>query len=598
MASTGTFYLTRHHLARSGHNKQKVLSQCIRQISGHISGEDGNGTLLYRDRYRNRLKSNAKLMSSLSPSDSNDISTRMKGRDGGMKRGIRTEGSQESNVISCARIFSSLAAKEFTSSSSSNYNDDMINSQIKPNSKVTASADEIISIEELQILAARKPIPLSLTDMFRYASAHPSQRLINAQFLHRELPTRIAQRTIDLLTLPHGLSKTRQVRNIAHKYLKYLHQLKVSPMPKNSEDEKEFTKMLASFVLDRTSIPMAIAAAVSSLKDKRREALDDRRLQEMEEALYRFFTSRVGLRFLTEHHILSQRTSNAEALRTRQGIVGDFDFLGCIQKDCDPILEVKKVVESVRRQCEECFGVAPQIEIIDCTREKNKDNTFTYVPHHLQYMLAELLKNSCRATVKRHLMGVNVQASTIHTSLSSHSSSDAAEADQEEENTLPSIKVVVVKGAEDVTIKIADRGGGVPRSEMDKIWTFAHSTLDYAQKAKESSQFATDDFTGGKIRGFGLPLARIYARYFGGELTLKSMEGYGLDAYLYLPVLGVACENLPSEVNLSPGNLDSNVTLEDINFLDSKSRGSSKKNGAFPAAMSNETLEKLNQKAL
>jgi len=92
----------------------------------------------------------------------------------------------------------------------------------------------------------------------------------------------------------------------------------------------------------------------------------------------------------------------------------------------------------------------------------------------------------------RHLMGVNVQASTIHTSLSPPTSSsssssllsDNTELDPENQETLPSIKVVVVKGAEDVTIKIADRAGGVPRSEMDKIWTFAHSTLDNVQKDK------------------------------------------------------------------------------------------------------------------
>ena len=66
-------------------------------------------------------------------------------------------------------------------------------------------------------------------------------------------------------------------------------------------------------------------------------------------------------------------------------------------------------------------------------------------------------------------------------------------------------------------------------------------------------------FTGSTARGFGLPLARIYARYFGGELTLKSMEGYGVDAYLYLPMLGQACENLPERVRRSPGNLDSSA---------------------------------------
>ena len=133
--------------------------------------------------------------------------------------------------------------------------------------------------------------------------------------------------------------------------------------------------------------------------------------------------------------------------------------------------------------------------------------------------------------------------------------------------SLPSIRVVVAKGAEDVTIKIADKGGGVPRSVIDKMWTFAHSALSDAMDSKKSNDThlsEIDEFTGRSvsgrgfnIRGFGLPLARIYARYFGGELTLKSMEGYGVDAYLYLPVLGVACENLPKRVLKSPGHHDS-----------------------------------------
>ncbi|KAL3920472.1 MAG: hypothetical protein SGARI_006934, partial [Bacillariaceae sp.] len=91
--------------------------------------------------------------------------------------------------------------------------------------------------------------------------------------------------------------------------------------------------------------------------------------------------------------------------------------------------------------------------------------------------------------------------------------------------TMPAIRIVVVKGEEDVTIKIADRGGGIPRSKMPKVWNFAHST---ANTDENETDFGVDEFTGAKIRGFGLPLARIYARYLGGELTLKSLEGYGI----------------------------------------------------------------------
>jgi pyruvate dehydrogenase kinase 2/3/4 len=36
----------------------------------------------------------------------------------------------------------------------------------------------------------------------------------------------------------------------------------------------------------------------------------------------------------------------------------------------------------------------------------------------------------------------------------------------------PPIKVIVVEGKEDITIKISDEGGGIPRSAIPLIWTY------------------------------------------------------------------------------------------------------------------------------
>lgn len=136
---------------------------------------------------------------------------------------------------------------------------------------------------------------------------------------------------------------------------------------------------------------------------------------------------------------------------------------------------------------------------------------------HPQHMMFELLKNSLRAVVERY--GV------------------------ENEDHYPTIKVIVVEGQEDITIKISDEGGGIPRSEMPLVWTYMYTT---AQSEDLDPEFQASDFKAPMAGfGYGLPLARLYARYFGGDLKLISMEGYGTDAYLHLNRLSTSAEPLP-----------------------------------------------------
>jgi pyruvate dehydrogenase kinase 2/3/4 len=433
-----------------------------------------------------------------------------------------------------------------TGSSSSNINDA---TTLYPTDLLTKLN---IDKDNLHILALQRPTPLVLADMYKYASTeNPQQRLWNAQFLHKELPIRIAQRAVDLMTLPHGLNEATTIRKVTEMYLIYLQKLLTIPKPTDVDQEMAFTALLQTFVLDRSTVPMSIARGVAAWQKARGDTSNqNQRDQEIEDALYRFFTARVGLRFLTEHHVLSSNYQESTvALRRVTSMFpndSDQDYRGCIQTNCDLAKETKRVADLISEQTKQFYGMCPSIDIVNCLSEKNLQ--FTYVPHHLHYMLAELLKNSCRSTVHQYLRH---QAAGATTGCGDNATTAAV---------LYPIRVVIVKGDEDVTLKIADKGGGIQRSSMSRIWKFgATNDAEFVHfDNPDSGDYNFDEVSGARLRGFGLPLARIYARYFGGELSLKSMEGYGVDAYLHLPRLGNSyCENLPMRVKHSPGERDS-----------------------------------------
>jgi pyruvate dehydrogenase kinase 2/3/4 len=248
----------------------------------------------------------------------------------------------------------------------------------------------------------------------------------------------MAQRAYDLLTLPYGLNETPAILQVAHIYLLYLKQFQECPVPSTEEKEETFTELLRKMILERSKIPNAIARGIDTwriqtLSSKNDDDDDEDALQlqkqdkmvEMEDALYRFFTARVGVRFLTQHHIMSSPKRLLEQHKNDDDDDSEDEdfFLGCIQTNCSPYKEVTKVVNYVEKQTKDYYGICPEIQIIDAQRpldeedgEKTKSNNnkrsapndnFTYVPHHLRYMVGELLKNSCRATVKRYACNEN-----------------------------------------------------------------------------------------------------------------------------------------------------------------------------------------------
>jgi pyruvate dehydrogenase kinase 2/3/4 len=82
------------------------------------------------------------------------------------------------------------------------------------------------------------------------------------------------------------------------------------------------------------------------------------------------------------------------------------------------------------------------------TSSRPEDIRFPYIPVLLNHMLFEVFKNSIRATIER----------------------------SGEHGSLTPIEVHFSIGSEDLMIKVSDFGQGIPRSQLNKIWSYMYST--------------------------------------------------------------------------------------------------------------------------
>ena len=150
--------------------------------------------------------------------------------------------------------------------------------------------------------------------------------------------------------------------------------------------------------------------------------------------LDRFYLCRIGIRVLIGQY-----------LALRQPPVDH--YVGIICSVTSPYEIVKRAIDDAAFMCTRKYGDAPEVIM-----SGRLDLTFPYVPTHLHYIMLELLKNSMRATVEWH----------------------GPDAD------FPPIKVIIADGSdnEDVVIKVSDEGGGIPRSNVEKIWSYLFTTAD------------------------------------------------------------------------------------------------------------------------
>ena len=198
----------------------------------------------------------------------------------------------------------------------------------------------------------------------------------------------------------------------------------------------------------------------------------------------------------------------------------------------------------------------------------------SYVPVHLEYILTEILKNSFRATVewhqRHHSYSSPVPVPPVLITIASPSRSSTPA------RLRTHVPHAHARAPHFLFMRIRDQGGGVPPANMSRIFSYSFTTAGRGASAHAAAAGDADadedmglaggpyaaqhmsgagagageglfaEMTGRGVQtgmgtiaglGYGLPMSRLYAKYFGGSLTFKSLDGWGACCFVRASVL-------------------------------------------------------------
>ena len=167
--------------------------------------------------------------------------------------------------------------------------------------------------------------------------------------------------------------------------------------------------------------------------------------------------------------------------------------------DPNPLIKTQHATDIFNNVLEEFHSIAltERIDPIPEIIYKNpKDISITYIPSHIHFTILEVLKNAVNATIK-------------------NGSSDP-------------ITCEIFETKDDTVIKICDKGDSFSRDDIGSAFSYLYTT--------SLNKSALSGY------GHGLPLARLYTRYFGGDLILIPYRGTGTNVIIYFSKINYGTE--------------------------------------------------------
>ncbi|KAK7203412.1 histidine kinase [Myxozyma melibiosi] len=372
---------------------------------------------------------------------------------------------------------------------------------------------------------------LTLQDLLQFGKPPVAvdKLVLNARHIKRELLSSLSRRVIALRNLPYIMMLNPNISQIYHKYLSsigfvYGNEIFKAKNVTTEEENRQFVDALQKMVDEHTdAIPIlakGVAESRSYISSTHANAFLDEHLR-----------ARVGTRLAAKHHIMLSHQSSPDYDTSRR-------YVGMVDTNLKPAEMVQSVADLLSDVSDLQYGLRPHLLV-----DKGSDIEIEYVSEHLEYILTELLKNCFRATVEHHLG----QSSSAEYRMSSSSASESRGIFGGNISSIPPVLVTITSTPTGIQIRLRDRGGGIQDDNLKRIWGYSESTFEGDSRSDGFKTLNTPPpsvtGTGGSSMGglgYGLPLSRAYADYFGGDIELESIYGWGVSTLFFILVLGTA----------------------------------------------------------
>jgi hypothetical protein len=348
-----------------------------------------------------------------------------------------------------------------------------------------------------------------------------------------ELPTRIAHRLRDMQTLPYQALTNKHIGHVYELYYAAFEQFRKVPEIRTLDDNDRFCQVIKTTLNQHLTVIPHLAIGVLEIQGSVKSEQCDRFMNTL-------LRSRISRRVIAEQHLALTDTFHSPwhfPDAKKSPMAPEDDFIGEIFLRCNARELIEKCADIARAATKQAYGldvVLPEIVV-----KGHLDITFPYIPSHLEYIIGELLRNSIQSTVETF--------------------SPASPSTKP-----PPIEVLVCEAPQHIIIRVSDQAGGVDPEVLPYLWSFAKGPRKskrlrnlnqvprlaatpedvVTQTSQQKENVKPDSLSPITARsadlklGIGLPMSRIYAEYWAGNLELHSLEGYGSDAFLQISRLG------------------------------------------------------------